>query len=46
MSISKDNENQTEEHDCCATDSCAHQQPEPHDLREVMKNLEESTSSR
>ena len=43
MSISKDNENQTEEeHDCCATDSCAHQQPEPHDLREVMKNLEEN----
>ena len=43
MSISKDNENQTEEeHDGCAPDSCAHQQPEPHDLREVMKNLEEN----
>ena len=41
MSISKDNENE-EEHDCCATDSCEHQQPESHDLREVMKQLEEN----
>tara|TARA_B100000925_G_C21715535_1_gene348604 strand:+ start:53 stop:541 length:489 start_codon:yes stop_codon:yes gene_type:complete len=44
MSISKDNENQTEEHDCCATDSCAHQQPESHDLRVVMKQLEENNT--
>lgn len=39
MSISKDNEE--EEHDCCATDSCEHQ-PESHDLRDVMKQLEEN----
>ncbi len=44
MSISKDNENQTEEHDFCATDSCAHQQPESHDLRVVMKQLEENNT--
>jgi len=40
MSISKDNEEE-EEHDCCATDSCEHQ-PESHDLRDVMKQLEEN----
>ena len=44
MSISKENENEEkeEEHDCCASDSCAHQQPESHDLRAVMKQLEEN----
>ena len=40
MSISKDNE----EHDCCAEDTCEHQQPEviTLDLRDVMREIEAS----
>jgi len=38
MSISKDNE----EHDCCAEETCEHQQPEviTLDLRDMMKEIE------
>ena len=47
MSISKDNENQNEEgHDCgnpdCDHDHHHHHHHEPHDLRVVMKQLEEN----